>query len=192
MDDVSGVLWGALIALVASVLGGLLTAVVGPWLARRAEHRAREKQAAAERAAERERVLRDSIQRVSEGLRLWCEAWGQGKTEDQRMARRSVREANLTLRLWTSEEEKSVGACVVHALRAENEFDAAVRYGAWDDAVLQWFRGALPVEDFGRTYRELIANQADWAREKHEAAVDERRAARDKYPNPLGVFLDGV
>lgn len=190
MDGVAGVLWGAVIALVASVLGGLLTAVVGPWLGRRAEHRARERQAATEAAAERERVLRDVIQRISEGLRLWAEAWGRSQRAARDQARHEVRDANLVLRLWTSDVERSVGMCVVDVLEADHPFDAVNRYSAWDDAALQWFRGTLPVEDFGRVYRELIAKQADWAEEQQRAAVEQRRAARNEHPGPFGINFD--
>jgi hypothetical protein len=180
MEEFSGVLWGALIALVASVLGGLLTAVVGPWLARRSELRTRAAQKAAEAAAERETVLKDAIKRISEGLRLWAEAWGRSNTPEKEEHRREVREANLTLRLWTTDAERAVGMCVVNVLEAKHPYDAVNRYSAWDDAALQWFRGTLSADQFGQAYQRLVAAQAEEAEARQTRDIAERQAARNE------------
>jgi len=161
MGDVSGVLWGALIALLASVTGGVLTAVVGPALSRRAEERVRAEVEAAQAAAERQRVLRQAIHDVSEGLRAWVEAWGSQRLDDRRRARESVRTASLQLRLWTTREERVVQT-VTDVLTARDPYDAAARFGAWDTAAVDWFRGALPTERFAELYQATVDGQAEW------------------------------
>lgn len=168
MDYVSGVLWGALIALVASVTGGVLTALVGPALARQADRRARAEAAAVEAAATREKVLRESIHDIAEGLRKWVEAWGHQHWGDKAEARESVRAATLQLRLWTTIGERIVGASVTEVLTAPDAIEATARFGAWDTAAVDWFRGGIRVEEFQSMYQQALEAQFDWIEEERQ------------------------
>lgn len=122
--------------------------------------------AEAEAAAERQRILRQAIHDVSEGLRTWVEAWGSLRTEDKKRAREVVRTASLQLRLWTTSKERVVGQTVSDVLTSGNPYEAAARFGSWDTAAVEWFRGALPIERFSEVYRASVDGQAQWIAEE--------------------------
>lgn len=171
--ELAGVIWGAGIALLASIAGGLLTSVVGPALSRRAEQQASDR--ARTRAADDERrsQQRAAIHAVNEGLRLWVEAWGQKKQAEKLAARLDVRRHLVTLRLWTSHEEAIVGELAMQVLTAPTAWDGVNRYGAWDDCVVRWFRGVLAPQDFAAAYvRGVEEAEADQEQQRLLAQIE--------------------
>jgi len=185
MDDFWGVVWGASIALVASVIGGALTAVVGPWLARKADVRSRRNERDLVAADEKRRVLREAIYVISEGLRKRAEALGGGEMGVAQEHRLDVRSELIKLRLWTSEDEPYVAESVVDALSADDAWDAVAAYGAWDRCAVSWFRGALAGPDFKAAFDADIAAHAEETETERSRGLAARQAAA---PYPEETF----
>jgi hypothetical protein len=175
MDDFWGVVWGASIALIASIVGGLLTAVVGPALSRRAEVAARKEERRTVADDEKRRVLRETIHALDQALRLWVEAVGSGRQKDADARRLDAREALVTLRLWTTEEEAAVADTAVSVLMNRDKWEALLCYSAWSQTAAAWFRGTTPPEAFKEEYKRSVAATrpvVDEVRQRDEAAAD--------------------
>lgn len=184
MDDFWGVVWGASIALVASVTGGALTAVVGPWLARTADERSRRDERALVAAEEKRRVVRESIHVISEGLRKRAEALSLDSPNVVQKQRLEVRAELIRLRLWTSEDERQVAETVVDALATNDVFDAVAAFGAWDRCAVAWFRGALAGADFEDAFDADIEDHAEETATYRRQGLAKRQAAKKSYPEP--------
>jgi hypothetical protein len=163
MDDSWAILWGAGIALFSSVLGGALTSLIGPWLARRADEKVRLAQAS---DASRE-VVRGALRDLAIGLQQWLD--GKLKLDQELISRGelAVVEAQATLRLWTSHEEREVESTVTAVLGAPDVGQAVLRVAAWETCAALWFRDQLDSEEFGRTVRDAFV--------RNDAAADPLR-----------------
>ena len=144
MDEFWGVVWGASIALVASVVGGALTALVGPALARRAE--ASSKEVASEQ--ERWETIRQAIQDASVLMRRASMAWEMGEKRKAEMILEEVDVVAITLRLRTTHEERSIARALSHASAEEDARSLIIHSVAWERAAADWYRGAVSTEDF--------------------------------------------
>jgi len=113
-------------------------------------------------------VLRESLHDIAEGLRKWVEAWGHQHWGNKTEARETVRAATLRLRLWTTIEERIVGASVTEILTAPDAIEAAARFGAWDTTAVDWFRGGIPVDEFESMYQQALDAQSDWIEEERQ------------------------
>jgi len=152
MDDFWAVVWGASIALIASIVGGLLTAVVGPALSRRAEAVTRREQRRTVADDEKRRVLRETVHDLDQALRLWVEAIGTSRQTDANEHRLEARKALVTLNLWITEEERAVADTALHVLTNREKWDAVLWYSAWSDTAASWFRGTTEPRDFQKQY----------------------------------------
>lgn len=175
MDEFWAVVWGASIALIASVVGGLLTSVVGPWLSRRADKADREQQAA---AVARESV-RAALQDISIGMNSALFAMGRDDQEALKVAQYAVNRAQITLRMWTSHEERDVELAVYSVMGTEEVNDAVLAVSAWEDVAARWFRGVLHPKNFMNEFEESLERRAPLA----EQWRAEQRA-RDAGPTP--------
>lgn len=137
MDDSWAILWGAGIALFSSILGGVLTSLVGPWMTRRADERVRLAQTS---DASRE-VVRGALRDVGIGLHQWIDGKLKGDPELTSLGESAVVEAQATLRLWTSHEEREVESTVTTVLGAPDTGGAILRVAAWETCAAFWFRG---------------------------------------------------
>lgn len=172
MDDFWGVIWGATIALVASVVGGLLTSVVGPWLTRRADQADRKQQAA---ALTRETV-RGALRDISIGMNNRINALGAGDEEAGNLAMQAVTEAQITLRLWTTHEEVDIETLVHSVLATGDVNEALIRVATWEEQTALWFRGVLEAKDFESSYDAALEKRAPlaerWRAEQAAAAAE--------------------
>lgn len=159
MDDFWGVIWGAGIALFASVIGGLLTAVVGPWLARRAARAEENRRSAAASRAQ----VRTALSAVAIGMNHWLFAREAGDQDGVKKARYEVAEAQIALRMWTSTDEKDVDG-LIYGVMGSGEFnDSLLRVTAWEHATSRWFRGDLDASGVGKAYEENLETGAPLA-----------------------------
>jgi len=181
MDDFWAVVWGASIALFASVIGGLLTSVVGPWLSRRAAKADRDEQAV---AVAREAV-RSAVQDVAIGMNNWLFAMGRGDQDGKKLAQHAVNEAQVALRMWTTHEERSLETSVYTVMGNSEVNEALVAVAAWEDQTARWFRGVLDADDFMSEFEEAIERNtplaAKW-RAAEEANAAEHAADSDVEP----------
>lgn len=144
VDDFWGVIWGASIALVASIVGGALTALAGPALARKAE--AKERLRVSE--AERREVVRQAIQDASLAMRRASIAW----IADQDAATVALTEEidviSISLRLRTTQDEAVVERSLGFA-SIQDTHEAFIAHSvAWERVAALWFRGTVTNEDF--------------------------------------------
>lgn len=166
MDDSWAVLYGAGVALVASILGGVLA---GPWLTRRADERVRVHQAS---DAARE-VVRGALRDIAIGLHHWLGGKTQGDAKRAAKGEQVVVEAQTTFRLWTSHEEREIESSVYGVLAAEDAPGAVVLLGTWEACAALWFRGELDATKLGREFREGVERNAAKA-EAWRTEINER------------------
>lgn len=155
MDDGWAVVFGAAIALIASVVGGVMSTVIGPFLSRRADANERKRVALEERRS----VLQTTISDASLSLRAYALARRKGDPQESRETREEVANHMIRLRLWTTQEEKEVADRLMHALSLEDAEQAYAAAWAWERLAARWFRRALTDEDFADTYEQVRADR---------------------------------
>lgn len=165
--------WGAGIALVASLLGGALTTIVGPWLARGAEEGLRKK-----RVAEDERnVVREAIRDATLAQHEWLDGYLRRDRVLREKGKAQVIVASTTISLWTSFDERWIELTLLDSIAGTSPGDAAVRIGAWQATASAWFRGVLASGNFQADYQEGLK------RNEHKVAALNEDAMRN-YPHP--------
>jgi hypothetical protein len=155
MDDGWAVVFGAAIALIASVVGGVMSTVIGPFLSRRADANERRRVASEERRG----VLQTTISDASLSLRAYALARRTGDPKESRQTREEVVGHMIRLRLWTTQAEKEVADRLMHALSLEDAEQAYAAAWAWERLAARWFRRALADEDFADTYEQVRADR---------------------------------
>lgn len=157
MDDFWAVVWGASIALVASVIGGFMTSVLGPWLARRAD----EKQSEGAQIAEKREVLRQALWDAMIAVRAYAtHPW---EDQDQQLANMDALDVPLLrIRLWTDHDERAV-ADSLQEVAAQTEQDEALNLApAWEEVAVRWFRGELRSEHFAAEFKRVGDVRRTW------------------------------
>jgi len=148
MDDFWGVVWGASIALVASVIGGFMTSVLGPLLSRRADQRAQLVDAETER---RERI-RQAIQDASVCLRRAVFAWDKNDKDARDRHLEDADVISITLRLSTTHAERLVEQNLTVVMAESTRNELLIGAAAWEVAASDWFRGVVENGDFQEAF----------------------------------------
>jgi hypothetical protein len=157
MDDFWAVIWGASIALVASVIGGFMTSVIGPWVARRADAKAA-KLAAADA---RRDVLRQAIWDASIALRAYAVA----PQNDLARIIETMDEVELhmvKIRLWTTHEERAVADCLMRVLAVTDRSVVIAISPAWEEVAARWFRRDVNNESFTAEFERVGEERLSW------------------------------
>lgn len=155
MDDGWAVVFGAAIALMASVVGGVMSTVIGPFLSRRADANERKRVALEERRG----VLQTTISDASLSLRAYALARVKGDQKESDQTKEEVVNHMIRLRLWTTQEEKEVADRLMHALSLEDAEETYAAAWAWERLAARWFRQALTDDDFADTYEKVRADR---------------------------------
>ena len=142
-------LLGAAIGFGASVLGALLTSIIGPVVARWQERRTVGHETTRE-------VQRESIIEITHLNLKWIEAWRTGDAVEIDKASNAIRTANVRLRMWVNGDARSVAGLVYKMLSAKS-FSEAVAFGhSWDEIAMEWYRGAIPDRKIETAYEETV------------------------------------
>jgi hypothetical protein len=146
---------GAAIALVASVVGGFMSSVIGPLLSRRAETKDRELAASTERWS----VIQATILEASLGLRAYSVARHLNRVEDITRVMHEVENHMIRLRLWTSDDEKDVADRLMHVLSIDDIAETSAAAWAWERVAARWFRKTVSDADFAGEYDKARADR---------------------------------
>lgn len=183
MDDAWAVVWGAGIALVASVIGGFMSSVVGPLVSHRADQRIRDRSAADDRRA----VLQRAILDASVALRAYwfARSLGDDKLTIEKM---DVAERHmLTIKLWTTEEESAVGESLMRVLAVGDVDTIAAAAHAWEDVAARWFRGSVSNEAFVSEFERVGDDRIEFMKE----LAEEKRATANEGPSSTAAAPEG-
>ncbi|MBF4578933.1 hypothetical protein [Frigoribacterium sp. VKM Ac-2530] len=175
MDDFWAVVWGATIALFASVIGGFMTSVLGPLLARRADERARAKAIAEERRA----VLRQAIWDASIALRNYA-VTPDSQAAEKYEAMNTVETHMVKIRLWTTHEEGAVADTLGIVMSKDEHAEVMAYAPVWEKAAAQWFRGQIADADFKERFDRAGARAI--ANSRTKASQQAAEAASDTTP----------
>ncbi|GAB3605325.1 hypothetical protein GCM10027413_07340 [Conyzicola nivalis] len=153
-------LFGAAIGFGASVLGALLTSIIGPVVARWQERRTVGYETTRE-------VQRESIIEITHLNNKWIEAWRTGDEVEIDKASNAIRTANVRLRMWVNGDARSVAGLVYVVLSAESFSEAVALGHSWDEIAMEWYRGAIP----GRRLETAFEEQVEYARALRDAMI---------------------